>query len=310
MHRQPVRLGWHELPQAARAAIEQHGRVLGVEPIGQGINSAFTATLHTETGIVFCKGARDDGGMLRREATINPGLPPYAPRLRWMVEVDDWTFAAFDHVTGRRANFAPGSPDLARLRSLFTEPWPAPPTLTRQLATRWAELPGWALLAQQFRDRLNPWAQQHLPRLVELEADAPNHVSGNDLLHTDLSPLNFLINDQVWLVDWAWACRGPAWVDVAFLVLRLIHAGHSCTEAESWAATVPTWAQASDEELLAFAVAISGIWDLKSRTDPAPHRDGLTEAARRWLVHRYDHDRMDDPGNGTGRSTDDQACPA
>lgn len=288
MHRQPVRLGWHELPATARAAIEQHGRVLKVEPIGQGINSQFAATLHTDTGAVFCKGAWDDGSMLQREARINAGLPPCTPRLRWTTETDDWTFAAFDHVAGRPANFAPRSPDLPRLRALFSEPWPAPPAVTRRLSTRWASLPGWSRLARQFPETLDPWAQRHLARLIALEADAPNHVSGNDLLHTDLSPLNFLVGDQVWLVDWAWACLGPAWVDVAFMVLRLIYAGHTCAEAETWAATVPTWAAASDEALLAFAVAVSGVWGFKSRTDPARHRDELTSAARRWLGYRYD----------------------
>jgi hypothetical protein len=262
----------------------------GVEPIGQGINSQFTATLHTDTGPVFCKGTRDDDGMLRREARINPGLPACAPPLLWMVEVDNWTFAAFHHATGRPANFAPGSPDLPRLRTLFSKPWPAPPALTRRLATRWASLPGWARIAQQSPQSLDPWAQHHLPRLVALEAAAPTFVDGDDLLHTDLSPLNFLVGDRVWLVDWAWACRGPAWADVAFLVLRLIHAGHSCADAEAWAATVPTWASASDEALLAFVVAISGIWELKRRTHPAAHRDALTEAARRWLRHRHDRD--------------------
>lgn len=186
-----MRLSWHELPPSARTAIEQHGTVLGVEPIVQGINSQFAATLHTNTGPVFCKGARDDGGMLQGEARINAGLPPCAPRLRWTTQADDWTFATFDHVNGRPANFAPGSPDLPGLHVLFSESWPAPPMLTRRLATRWAGLPGWSRLARQFGDTLDPWAQRHLPRLVELEADAPNHVSGNDLLHTDLSPLNF-----------------------------------------------------------------------------------------------------------------------
>jgi putative SOS response-associated peptidase YedK len=35
-------------------------------------------------------------------------------------------------------------------------------------------------------------------------------------------------------------------------------------------------------------LAIAGIWEWKSRTDPAPHRDTLTEAARHWLRHRYE----------------------
>jgi hypothetical protein len=271
---------------SARTAIEAHGTVLGVELIGHGINSAFAAILHTETGTVFCKGSLDDG-MLRREARLNPGLPPCAPLVRWTVDVDGWTFAAFDHVTGHPADFAPGSPDLPRLRNLLAEPWPAPPMLARRLATRWAGLPGWARVAEQCPGSLDPWAQQRLPRLIELETVAPYLVGGDDLLHTDMSPLNFLIGDRVWLVDWAWACRGPAWVDVAFLLLRLVRAGHSCADSESWAATVPRWAHASDEALLAFAVAISGIWEFKRRTDPAPHRDELTDAAYRWLRHRY-----------------------
>ncbi|HEU5473212.1 MAG TPA: hypothetical protein VFV67_21420 [Actinophytocola sp.] len=117
-------------------------------------------------------------------------------------------------------------------------------------------------------------------------------MAGDDLLHTDMSPLNFLIGDRVWLVDWAWACRGPAWIDVAFLVPRLIHAGHGCADAESWAATVPSWVNTSNEALLAFAVAVSGIWAYKRRTDPAPHRDELTDAARRWLRHRFEPRRF------------------
>jgi hypothetical protein len=288
MHRQPVRLSWRDLPASVRAAIERHGRVLGAEVIGQGINATFAATLHTESGPVFCKGAHDDDGMLRREARINPYLPPCAPRLRWTVEVDGWTFAAFDYVTGRPADVAPGSSDLPRLRALFDQPWPAPPMLRRQLSTRWAGLPGWARLAHDDPASLDSWARRHLSRLLELEAGAPDLVGGDDLLHTDLSPLNFLISDQVWLVDWAWACRGPAWVDLAFLVLRLISAGHSCADAERWARTLPTWAHATDAQVLAFAVAVAGIWELKSRSDPAPHRDKLTNASRQWLLHRYE----------------------
>jgi hypothetical protein len=36
----------------------------------------------------------------------------------------------------------------------------------------------------------------------------------------------------------------------------------------------------------AFAVAVLGIWEFLQRDQPLPHRERLTDAARRWARHR------------------------
>lgn len=63
--------------------------------------------------------------------------------------------------------------------------------------------------------------------------------------HTDLHPLNVLVSDRPRIVDWAWARKGRPWVDLAFLHLRLMLAGHEPHDDE-----VP------DE----FVVAVYGMW--------------------------------------------------
>ncbi|MFB7054152.1 hypothetical protein ACFCXT_13675 [Streptomyces vinaceus] len=36
-------------------------------------------------------------------------------------------------------------------------------------------------------------------------------------MHTDTAAINFMVerSGRVWLIDWQWAMRGPAWGDAA-----------------------------------------------------------------------------------------------
>ncbi|WP_231954702.1 hypothetical protein [Actinoplanes derwentensis] len=89
-----------------------------VEPVEAGSVADVVAILHTGTGRPFCvKGARDDNPrawMQRREALLNPHMPPFAPRLRWQVETAGWSLLGFDRAPGRHVDVTPGSPDRAR----------------------------------------------------------------------------------------------------------------------------------------------------------------------------------------------------
>lgn len=114
------------------------------------------------------------------------------------------------------------------------------------------------------------------------EKRAVELVSGNSLLHTDLHALNILVGESARVIDWAWSRRGAIWVDTAFLVIRLIAAGHEPDEAEKWADAVPPWHDASDSARTAFAVAVYGIWAWLGRKSPLPHRPKLTAVARTW----------------------------
>jgi phosphotransferase family enzyme len=287
-----ARSTWDELPSGVRAAIEREaGQVVAAEAPSAGRNSDFSATLHTPAGLVFCKGIADAEGkrgqMHRHEADINPWLPSaVAPRLRWSTEADGWLLLGFDHVTGRHADLSPASPDLAvvgntvntLVRELAHCPAEAP-----NLAEQWARLAAWRRLAKDTGPALDEWTLNHLDQLIEWEARAIEMVDGDSLVHTDLHSLNVLVDsDQALVVDWAWSRKGAAAIDVAFLIARLIAAGHNPTDAERWAYTLPIWRDTRRETRAAFAVAIWGIWAYQSSQRSRSLWDQIVPAARSW----------------------------
>lgn len=290
-----TRREWDALPESVRRAVEDRcGPVVKAEAPEMGVSSEVTATLHLERGAVFCKGIPVDApGAWQHcnEAAVNQLLPAgLAPRMLWEVTVDGWLLLGFEHVDGRHADLSPYSPDLtpiaetvARLRPALT-PCPLP---ARSISARWARLPAWRNYSEDRPADLDPWEAEHLPRLVELEAAAPELLDGDTLLHTDLQAGNILIGgDGVRLIDWAWASRGAAFIDAAFMVIRLIGAGHTPRTAESWACQVPAWRAARAEAVTAFAASVLGLWEHKTRTAPMPHSAGLTAVARQWARHR------------------------
>lgn len=288
---------WEALPDGVRDAVENRvGPILKAETPESGINSEFAATLHTDRGPVFCKGIRADARgawMHRNEAEVDPWLPAgVTPRLLWQIETDGWLLLGFEHVDGRHGDLSPGSPDLAPLAAVVDElgreltPCPTP---TRSLADRWATRPVWDTYRTVPPDDLNPWDRESLPELARLEAVAPELLDGDTLLHTDLHPGNLLVGGgRVRVIDWAWRSRGAAWIDPAFLVIRLMSAGHSATAAEAWALQVRAFREAHVEAVTAFAVTVLGLWEHKLRTAPHPHSGRLTAVARLWARHRVE----------------------
>jgi aminoglycoside phosphotransferase (APT) family kinase protein len=84
---------------------------------------------------------------------------------------------------------------------------------------------GWQRLAagvdagQDDLHGVDPWAQRHLAELVALEAAAPEAAAGTTLLHADIRADNILLTpSRVVFVDWPWASRGAAWVDLLFML--------------------------------------------------------------------------------------------
>lgn len=289
---------WEALPAAVRAAIErQTGEVHEAVPPGAGRNSDFSATLHTATGPVFCKGIADADGrrgrMHRHEAAVNPLVPAsIAPRLRWRTEADGWLLLGFECCSGRHVELSPDSPDLGPVRDavdVMAHGLSSVSVDAPSLAQQWARLAAWRRLAKDTPDDLDPWAREHLDQLASWEAVAVEHVAGETLAHTDLHSLNLLIHDsKVRIVDWAWSRNANAAVDPAFLVIRLIEAGHEPATAEAWANELPIWREAATEAKTAFAVAIWGIWEFLERDHPLAHRPALTAAARTWAGYRLE----------------------
>jgi hypothetical protein len=263
------RYPWQDLPPAVRAEVENCTGPIGrVTVVETGVISDVAVILETGTGRVFCKGAAADnpmGWMHRNEARINAYLPPPMPRLLWQVEGDGWLLLGFEYVAGRHPDLAPGSPDLpalaAALSATATALTPCPAARVQPATIRWAD---------------------HIPAEM---------IDGDTLVHTDVTPYNFLLHDGgVTLVDWSMPCRGAAWIDTALMVIRLIRAGHSPVQAEAWAAGIPAWSAARHEAVDAFAAGIATLSREREQQRPsAEHLGPLADAAARWSRHRSVH---------------------
>lgn len=288
-----ARTTWHDLPAGVRTAIEREtGHVTRADSPSAGRNSDFSAALHTADGPVFCKAIADAEGprghMHRREVMVNPWLPArVAPPLRWHAEVDGWLVLGFDHVAGRHADLSPGSADLSDVAATVTTlavslahcPAGAP-----RLAEQWHRLTAWRRIPE---DHFDGWVVEHFDELCAWEARGIELADGDSLVHTDLHSYNILVGaDGARVVDWAWSRTGAAVVDVAFLVARLVAAGHTPESAERWANDLPAWYATSPTAKTALAVAIWGIWAYRNVEQPRPLWDKLVPAVREWALHR------------------------
>ncbi|ABP52992.1 hypothetical protein [Salinispora tropica] len=254
---------WDDLPTSVRRSIESHtGPVRAARSATTGATSEIAATLRADCGPVFCKAIRTThpmSRMHRMEARVNPWLPDTAPRLRWVVEAEGWLALGFDHVEGRHPDLSPGSDDLPAIADALTglshALTPCPPVRVQPATVRW-------------QGRI-----------------APHLVDGDTLCHTDVTPFNFLVGRGVRLVDWSMPIRGAAWIDTALMIVRLIRAGHTPAQAESWADQIPPWKQASPEAVEVFASSLADLWEQRRRENPVPHRRQLAEAAHAWAAH-------------------------
>ncbi len=290
------RYEWGELPAEVCAAIEAHtGSITTVVPASQGVTTAVAATLHLGDGRrVFVKGNPTGQSravwMLAQEERAASVVANIAPRLLWRIEAAGWLLLGFEHVEGRHADLSPGSSDLSRVAELLDEmariPAPSLPVLS--LAERWGRKPVWHEYTCDSPADLDAWSAAHLAELAAWEARAPELVDGVTLAHTDLTAENFLLGERVRVLDWGASARAAAWVDTAFMVMRLVSAGHGIEQAERWAATIPAWRQTSAEAVTAFAVTVAGIREHLLRAEPAGHRQRLARVAREWAKYRLE----------------------
>lgn len=66
---------------------------------------------------------------------------------------------------------------------------------------------------------VDPWAQRHIVELAALETTSSDAAAGTTLLHADLRADNILLTpSRVFFIDWPWASRGAAWVDLVFML--------------------------------------------------------------------------------------------
>jgi hypothetical protein len=233
------------------------------------MNSTVACTLRTRSGAVFVKAAEHDHPYAdqRTEAAINPHVVPLSPRFLWRVEQSGWDVIGFEYLPGRPADLSPGSADLPKVAEAMAQ-------LGRLQAPAGLLPP----VQRYFAEFAKP---------ADLEV-----LAGTALLHTDPNPANFRISDgRARIVDWASPSRGAPWVDLAFLAMRMVDAGHTPASADTWAAQFPSWQTAPDR-----AVAIHAEAHARQRrhiADAAPRNwtIRLASSAEQWMFYAVERSR-------------------
>ncbi|MEU6403839.1 aminoglycoside phosphotransferase [Streptomyces sp. NPDC046985] len=264
-----MRMHWDDLPPATRHAVVAHtGPLYATNSSDKGLNSELAAILDTRAGAVFVKGLRRDHPRVwtqEREAAINPYVLPLAPRLLWTVKDDDWHLLGFEQLVGRPADYSLHSNDLPLVAEAIIK-----------IAC------------------IRAPADVELKQIAERLADYVDHpddaalLQGDTVLHTDWTPDNVLIVDNVArVVDWAWPTRGAAWIDAAYWVIWLVSAGHPPADAELWAAKNPAWSTAPPRALDVFATAQQRLWaGIAADAPDVAWKRQLADAAQQWLDYR------------------------
>ncbi|MEU8542249.1 aminoglycoside phosphotransferase [Streptomyces sp. NPDC048717] len=260
------RLPYDELPEATRRALaDRLGEGCPRAEVENGTSSALASLFWPSSGpeMVFVKGLPLDHeriGELRAEAAVNLFLPAGAPRMLWQEEAGGWLLVCFEGVQASAwAWFGDGSDHLAPVAAALAElsRCPAPPEVRLTPWERWGEY-------------CDP-------------ADEPL-LKGDRLVHSDPCASNFMIErgGRVWMVDWAWAMCGPAWIDTAVWGMRLVLDGKQTPEqAAAWARTVPAFAEAPREAVVVLTEAEARSWEAWQAYGTAGLEETI-KAARAW----------------------------
>jgi aminoglycoside phosphotransferase (APT) family kinase protein len=316
---QGARVAWQDVPEPARAAIEEACGSAVTEARTQpgGFSPGLAARVRCADGTRwFVKAASaglnpDAPRMHRQEARVLADLDPLitaghlpVPRLRGTAEHGPWFALVVDDVDGRQPELPWQDHELdlvlATLGQLAGALTPAPamtasaaPAIADYLG---AEFSGWRSLARAGGDdRLDPWSRARLGELAALEATWAAHAAGDTLLHGDVRADNLLLTgeggagERVMVVDWPHACRGAAFVDLVCLAPAVAMQGGP-PPAELLARS-PAGRDASRESLAAVACALAGYFTQRSLQPPPPGLPTLREfqaaqgdVARRWLA--------------------------
>ncbi|MFB9410107.1 phosphotransferase family protein [Dactylosporangium matsuzakiense] len=228
-----VRIGWPQLPERVRAAVEG---VLGA-PVTGAVSQPGGFSPGTADRVVAANGRRafvkavgldlnpDSPALHRTEAGVVGALPAGLPTppLLGVYDDGDWVALVYEDVDGRHPH-TPWHDDevaavLEALRRLAV-PVSGLPSLLTETAGDYA---GWRNLAADPPATLDPWAAARLDRLVELAARGHAAMAGDRLVHGDVRADNLLVrpDGSVVVVDWPWGCTGPAWFDTLTLVLNV-----------------------------------------------------------------------------------------
>jgi Ser/Thr protein kinase RdoA (MazF antagonist) len=305
--RHGVRTSWDAVPAPIRERVEDvvDARIRTAINVDGGFSPGPAARCELSDGrTVFVKAAGlalnpITPEMHRREAAVLAAMPTGvpAPRLIGVVDDGDWVAVVIEWIDGRMplAPLAPHDVDriLRVVDRLAQIKGPA------SLQPCFEQHPGlfghWRRLAEHPLSGLDDWTLEHLPRLVELEADVEQAVKGDRLVHLDLRTDNVIFADpgeeHDVVVDWPHACLGPPWADLVALLPSLeLDGGPPCEQVfihQRVSVAAPF------EEVNAWVAAIAGYLTRMSLLPPPPglptvraFQAAQATVTRRWLAER------------------------
>ncbi len=210
---------------AERAAAHLGRRAAGWRRVPRGYSQAerIVVTLD-DGGSAFVKGAVDSfsAAWLRIEHSLYSDVrAPFMPELRGWQDDGEAPFLVLEDLSAALWP-PPWTPALVgrvieTLRSVAAH---APPAWCESMEHRRAWLEGWPRVGRDPQPFLRlglaseDWLVRSIDTLAAAERLAP--LAGDALLHNDVRSDNLcVVGDRVVLIDWNWACRGNATVDVA-----------------------------------------------------------------------------------------------
>jgi hypothetical protein len=305
-----ARVAWPDVPAPVRAAVEQVCGAAVTEARTQpgGFSPGVAARVRCADGRrFFVKAVSAEAnprspGLHRQEAEVLAALDPVIvadglaiPRLRGVVDRDPWVALVLDDVDGRHPTQPWRSAEIERVVAALDRlagaltPAPIPvPAVGERYASAFT---GWRELARSSSVKgLDRWSSARLDDLAALEATWAAHAAGDTLLHTDVRADNLLLTDEaVVLVDWPWACRGAAVVDLlAFAPSVAMQGGPELSDLLAMSAA----GRAADRHAVAALVcAVAGYLTCQSLR-PAPaglptlreFQAAQGDITRRWLA--------------------------
>ncbi|MFE9694671.1 phosphotransferase [Micromonospora sp. NPDC005806] len=280
-----ARIRWTDLPGHVRAAVEEilGDRVAAAASQTGGYSPGTADRVRTAGGRrAFVKAvspAQNDRSphLHRTEALVAAALPPGtpAPRLLGSYDDGDWVALVFTDVEGRHP-LTPWDPDelaavLSTLETMAAALTPASvaaaPTAAEQLRYDFA---GWRRIAENPPADLDPWARDRLPELCVAAERGLAALAGDTLCHLDIRADNLLISPDgtVSVVDWPWACRGPAWLDSLLVLVNVqVHGGH---DPEALLRARPLTADVDPADVTGVLAGLAGFFLDSARLPPPP----------------------------------------
>ncbi|MFT4226951.1 phosphotransferase family protein [Micropruina sp.] len=302
-----TRLTFAELPGHVHEWVEGvlGAPVVRTEPASGGYSPGVAEGLFTADGsAVFLKAGHpsrnpDSPALLRSELRTLRSMPSGLPIAELIDALDEgpdgWVALVLEHVPGRQAPLpwtnATIEAVLASLADLRGPLTPAPPgqwddaaDALRDMFSHWPELADAV--------DLDPWLAERRHALAAAADEALTELAGDTLVHLDLRADNLMLrtDGRLIVVDWAWAVRGPAWLDPALLAIEFISSAEPDVDTDAWIARIADDYGISADLIVQVLVGILSFFEHSGRRPDPPGLPTLREfqrfqatALRDWL---------------------------